>query len=183
VLEQQQRSHNLFGYTGIAQNYALSGDEAQSRHYLEAAYTLFEEEPRPRRKWWCLYEIADGYRMLKEYDTAKTACQKSMEWFLNTAENAEDLIYLAGARLVMGKILVETEEHQEALSYLNKAKTAFETCRHYALGEAWFYLGKAYQGIGDHQAREYIKRALAEFQRLKLQHKASKAQELLEMFS
>lgn len=55
VLDRQQRSHNLFGYTGIAQNYALSGNDVQSRHYLEKAYTLFEEETRPRRKWWCLY--------------------------------------------------------------------------------------------------------------------------------
>jgi len=80
----------------------------------------------------------------------------------------------------MGKILVEMEEHQEALSYLKKAKTAFETCQHYALGETLLYLGKAYQGTGDHQAREYIHQALAEFQRLKLHHKAHKAQELLE---
>jgi len=111
---------------------------------------------------------------------AKTTCRKSIEWFLNNAENAEDLIYLAGSRLVMGKILVETEEHQEALSYLNKAKSAFETCQHYALGETLFYLGKADQGVGDHQAREYINQALSEFHRLKLHHKAREAQELLE---
>ena len=83
----------------------------------------------------------------------------------------------------MGKILVDMEEHQDAIEYLEKAKTAFDICQHYALGETLLYLGKAHVGLGGvilrRQGKEYVTQALAEFERLELQHKASEARELL----
>ena len=181
VLEKSAPAPNLFGYTGIAVNYALEGHETQSRHYLEIAQTLFERETRPRKKWWGLFEIAEAYRMLKDYATAQTACQQAIEWFQNQAEDAENLIYLAEARLVMGKILVDLGQPQDALALIEKARAAFETCQHYALGETLFALGKAQQGLGESsRAKEYFTAALAEFRRLELHHKAREAQAALE---
>ncbi len=177
VLERGQELQNLFGYTGIMLNYALSGNTEQSKRYLEIARTLFEWETRPRRKWWCLYEIAEGYRILKDLDAAQNACQKSIEWFLNNTEHAEETIYLAEARLVMAKILIDKGKFDNALPYLNQANIAFKQCAHYARGETFFSLGKAHHGLGNTpQAQEYTTNALHEFQRLELHHKAQEAQ-------
>jgi tetratricopeptide (TPR) repeat protein len=103
---------------------------------------------------------------------------------LTYAEDPEELVYVAEARLIMGKILVDIGEYREAITYLDKAKAAFEICGHYALGETLLYLGKAHQGLGGTvfltQAREYVTSAIAEFQRLELFHKEKEAQEVLE---
>jgi tetratricopeptide (TPR) repeat protein len=181
VLERDQELQNLFGYTGIMLNYALSGNVEQSKRYLEIARTLFEWETRPRRKWWCLYEIAEGSRILRELDAAQTACQQSIEWFQNNTEHAEEIVYLAEARLVMAKILIDKGECKEALAYLKQANIAFNQCEHYARGETLFSLGKAHQGLGNtSQAQEYMTTALNEFQRLELHHKAQETQEALD---
>jgi tetratricopeptide (TPR) repeat protein len=64
---------------------------------------------------------------------------------------------------------------------IEKARAAFETCQHYALGETLFALGKAQQGLGELlRAKEYFAAALAEFRRLELHHKAREAQAALE---
>ena len=181
VLEKYQRTHHLFGYTELARDYALSGNAEQSRRYLNVAQSLFEQETLPRRKWWCAYELADGHRMLDEFEEANAFCQQSLNWFLTQTEHADDLIYLAGARLVMGKILVEMGDAQKALPYLNTARAAFDRCRHYALGETLLYLGKASQALENpDQAKEHISKALTEFQRLGLQQKEHEAKSMLD---
>lgn len=177
VLEKYRDARNLFGYTELTLNYALLGDEEQSRRYMEVARTLYEHENRPRRKWWCLYEIADGHRMLGAFNAAKSACQQSLKWFTEEVEDAENVLYLAEARLVMGKILVDTGSYEDALAFLEHARAALERCQHYALGDALLYLGKAYQGRENHAAaREYLTRAIGEFQRLELHHKQREAE-------
>jgi hypothetical protein len=47
----------------------------------------------------------------------------------------------------MGKIMVDMGDYREAITYLDKAKAAFEICGHYALGKTLLYLGKANQGL------------------------------------
>jgi len=82
----------------------------------------------------------------------------------------------------MGKILVDMQNYQEALQYLDKARNAFAICGHYNLGETLLYMGKAYQGLGPFffpQAKEHVTRAIAEFQRVELHHKEQEAQEVL----
>jgi tetratricopeptide (TPR) repeat protein len=180
VLNIYRHLQNLFGYTGVAMSYALSGDDKQSRQYLEQARRLFEEETRPRKKWWCLYEMAEVYRILHDHQMAETMCKQAVQWFLEQAEQAEDLLYLAGARFVMGKILVDSQSYQQALPYLEQAETTLEQCRHYMLGEVWFHIGRAYSNLGDDRAEAYVKRAHAEFQRLELHRKETEARELLE---
>ncbi len=184
VLERYDHTDKLFGYAELSQNYALLGDEKRSKGYMQMAQTLFEQETRPRRKWWCLYEIADGHRILGKFDAAKAACQQSLDWFLSNAEGAEKLIYAAEAQFVMGKILVDMNAHQDALPYLHNAKSAFELCHHYALGETLLYLGKAHQGLGGaemiSQARQEISTAITEFQRLLLHRKEREAKDVLD---
>ena len=130
-----------------------------------------------------LYSLAEIYRILQEKEPAKSACKESLDWFLANAEDPEDLVVVAEARLIMGKILVDMEEHQEAILYLEKAKAAFEICQHYALGETLLYLGKAHVGLGGvilrRQGKEYVTQALAEFERLELAHKTQEARDIL----
>ncbi|MDY0092487.1 MAG: hypothetical protein RBT80_07280 [Candidatus Vecturithrix sp.] len=74
-------------------------------------------------------------------------------------------------------------DFQDAITYLEKAQTAFAICQHYALGETLLYLGKAHLGLGGvvlrRQAKDYAFKALAEFHRLELRHKGQEAQEVL----
>jgi tetratricopeptide (TPR) repeat protein len=173
----------LVEYVRFALNYVLSGNTTQCRKYLEDAHVFFEQETRPRAKWEYLSQVAEVYRLLGELEPAKTACHQSLEGFLTNAEDPEDLVDVAEVRLVMGKILVDMGAYQDALDYLDKAKTAFEICQHYALGETLLYLGKAYQGLGGavflRQVKEHVTQALAEFQRLELRHKEREAEDML----
>jgi tetratricopeptide (TPR) repeat protein len=159
------------------------GDIAQCKEWIKQYYSFFNLENRLRLKWISLYRLAEVYLILGEFDSAKTSCQESLDWFLINAEEPEESVHVAEARLIMRKILVDLGVYQDALDYLDKAKTAFEMCQHYPLGETLLYLGKAYQGLGGavflRQAKEYVTQALAEFQRLKLHHKEREAQEVL----
>jgi len=84
----------------------------------------------------------------------------------------------------MRKILVDSREYQEAITYLDKAKEAFTICQHHLLGETLFYLGKAYNGLSNKQrAKEYIMQAINEFQRLELPHKEKEANEISKTLS
>lgn len=178
---------DLLACTKLALNYALMGNNTQCETYIKKAQRLFEKETRPRVKGEYFYEIAEIYRILGKFEPAKTACQESIEWFLSNAEDAEDLLYIAEARLIMGKIQVDMGKYQKAITCLDKVKVAFEICSHYALGETLLYLGKAHQGLGGtvliNQAKDYITNAIHEFQRLKLQHKEQEAKEVLNMLS
>ena len=185
LLEVSKSSPYVFmvGWSDVALYHALVGNNSYAEHYLQKAQQFFEKEQRPRLKWKVLYEIAEVQRGLKLLEVSKTACQQSLEWFLTNAEDPEDLVVVAEARLIMGKILVDMEEYQEALVYLDKAKAAFDICRHYALGETLLYLGKAHVGLGGvifrRQGKDYVMAALKEFERLELRHKASEAREIL----
>ena len=173
----------MVGWSDVALYYALVGNNTHAEHYLQKAQQFFEKEQRPRLKWKVLYEIAEVQRKLILLEASKTACQKALDWLLTNAEDPEDLVYVAEARLIMGKILVDMGEHQDAIAYLEKARAALEICQHYALGETLLYLGKAHVGLGGvilrRQGKEYVTQALAEFERLELAHKASEARELL----
>ena len=170
-------------YARLALNYGLLGNNVQCRKYLNIVQTLFDQETDLMVKFSSLFIIADAYRLLKECELAQAFCQHSLDGFLANAEVPEDLVDLAEARLIMGKILVDLGAYEDALDYLDKAQTAFAICQHYALGETLLYLGKAYQGLGGamfwRQAKEHILKALAEFQRLELHHKECEAQEVL----
>ena len=173
----------LIACVEICLNYLMLGNISECRCYMKLAQTRFEQDTRPAIRWEYLYKISEVHRILKELDTAKLTCQQSIEAFLTHADDPENLIAVAEARLIMGKILVDMGEHQDAIEYLEKAKTAFDICQHYALGETLLYLGKAHVGLGGvilrRQGKEYVTQALAEFERLELQHKASEARELL----
>ncbi|MCP4111825.1 MAG: hypothetical protein GY749_40915 [Desulfobacteraceae bacterium] len=169
-------SHSV--YLRTAQNYARLGNETESRRLLEIADRLFEKKTvPPRNKAFYLYKRADTYRILQEYEFAKTDCEQSLTWFLI---NAEDYQSVAEARLVFGKILVNMEEYQDAIGYLDKAKTAFAIGKHYALGETMLYLGKAHAATGNPtRAQALVADALAEFQRLELSKKEQEAKDML----
>jgi tetratricopeptide (TPR) repeat protein len=127
-----------------------------------------------------LYEYAETKRILKENNTAQDACNRSLSWFLNNAEDPDDYQPVAEARLIMGKILVDMQSYQEAVPHLDKARTAFAVGKHYALGETMMYLGKAHLGLGRRtQAEELLLKALAEFQRLGLRLKEAETRKLL----
>ncbi|MBN2267784.1 MAG: hypothetical protein JW725_05620, partial [Candidatus Babeliaceae bacterium] len=181
--EKYKRFPNILIYTGLALNYALLGKEEQSQKYLEHAYSLLEQKTIPIEKSEALYIIAETQRLLENFESSKIACQQALSWFLTNAEDPEELISVAEVRLTMGKILVDMADYQEAITYLDKAKAAFEICGHYALGETLLYLGKAHLGLGgvifQRQAQEYLNQALAEFQRLELRHKEQEAKEVL----
>ena len=183
MLEQYHISQGGLEYSRIAQNYALLNKQAACREFVKNCQNFLEKDTSPRLKMEALYELAETYRLLKEYTTAKSACQKSLDWYLANAEDPEKLFCVAEARLIMGKILVDIGEHQEAILYLEKAQAAFEICQHYALGETLLYLGKAHVGLGGvilrRQGKEYVTQALAEFERLELAHKASEARDIL----
>ena len=187
VIKKYGVSPDLFDYARIGWNYALLGKFAECRKYVELFQALIKNNIAPSSKMEGLYEIAEVCRLLREFETAKTACQQSLDWFLTNAEAPEDLVVVAEARLIMGKILVDMEEHQEAILYLEKAQAAFEICQHYALGETLLYLGKAHLGLGGvilrRQGKEYVASALKEFERLELAHKASEAREILKGLS
>lgn len=97
------------------------------------------------------------------------------------------MIYVADARLIWGKILVDAGEYQEAIAALETVRATCAAYRYYPLGETLLYLGKAYQGLGGpvflHQAKTCLNEAIAEFQRLQLPHKEQEAQEVLRLFS
>ena len=177
---------HLFEYPEFALNAALSGNLTQCQGYMKTAQELFEHETYPPDRLVYLYKIAEVYRILREFESAKQNCHQAIEGFW-AAEDAEDLLYLAEARLVMGKILVDMGDYREAIIYFNKAKAAFEHCGYYALGETLLYLGKAHQGLGGpvllNQAKAYITNALAEFQRLELSLKEQDAREVLKTLS
>ena len=183
VLQKYKDVPNMVESTQISKNYFLLGNINQCKKYLEIAQSCLEKETYPLSKAIDMYLIAEIFELLGEFESAKTACQQSLDWFLANAEDAEELVFVAEARLIMGKILVDMGEHQDAIEYLEKAKTAFEICQHYALGETLLYLGKAHVGLGGvilrRQGKEYVTQALAEFERLELAHKASEARELL----
>lgn len=183
TLKKFRRDTQLLDYSLMALNYALMGKITECQQYVEQAQVRFQEENRLREKYEYLHYIAEVHRILGEYDDAKVSCQESLNGFFTHAEDPEDLVDVAEARLIMGKILVDMGEHQDAIEYLEKAKTAFEICQHYALGETLLYLGKAHVGLGGvilrRQGKEYVTQALAEFERLELAHKASEARELL----
>lgn len=163
-----------------AQNYAKLGDIIACQKLLENANKLFKKITTPMTKSHYLYEQAETYRILHEYELAKTACERSLTLLLTNAEDPENFRSIAIARLVMGKILVDIKNYHESVEYLDKAKTAFAIGKHYTLGETMLYLGKAYSGIGDQlQAKSLITEALSEFQRLELFKKEKEAREIL----
>jgi tetratricopeptide (TPR) repeat protein len=167
-------------YIRVAKNYAKLGNKFECRRFIDLAKKSYQKASIPRTKAICLCEQGETFRILKEYEYAKAACKKSLTWFLTNAEDPEDYQIVAEARLVMGKILVDMQNYQEAIEYLDKAKTAFAIGKHYALGESMLYLGKAYSGIGGQpQAKTLITEALAEFQRLELSNKEKEARGIL----
>lgn len=176
-------SRRLPTYAKIALNYGLAGNFIQARKFRELSENILQQETRPRFKWCSWYELAELCRLLKEYETAKLYCQQSVDLYLSHSEDPENLFYLAEARHNMGKILVDIGDYQQAISYLNRVQIAFKKCKHYALGETWLYLGKAHQGLGGaeslNQAKEYIVKAIAEFQRLDLSRKDQEARMVL----
>ena len=181
-LNNQYRRPDIVGHTRIAQNYALWGKYNECKKHVEIAKNLLTL-CSPHRQTWFLREISDVYRLCGEYEIGKSVCQQALDWFISNAEDFENAVSFNEARLNMGKILVDMGEHQDAIEYLEKARTAFEICGHYALGETLLYLGKAHVGLGGvilrRQGKEYVTQALAEFERLDLAHKASEAREIL----
>ncbi|GAK56435.1 hypothetical protein B2_20216 [Candidatus Vecturithrix granuli] len=183
ILEKYRRAPDLMDYALMALNYILMGNTTEYQAYIEQATIRFQKETRPHWKFEYLYYIAEVHRLIGEYELAKTECQEALNGFLAHAEDPEDLVVVAEARLNMGKILVDMGDFQEAITYLEQAQTAFAICQHYALGETLLYLGKAHLGLGGvvfrRQAKDYVTKALAEFQRLELRHKEQETQEVL----
>ena len=167
----------------IALNYLLLGNYTEFKKYMDGADFFSKQEELPSNKVRYERTTAEIYRILGKLETAKNYCQHSLDWFLTNADDPENSLDVAEARLNMGKILVDMGEHQDAIEYLEKARAAFEICQHYALGETLLYLGKAHGGLGGvilrRQGKEYVTQALAEFERLELAHKASEAREIL----
>lgn len=184
ILEQYKKEFDLGDCGNIAQYYALSGNETLCKKYMAYAQSLLERNICPVHELAYLYGIAEAHRLLGELEPAKAACQEAIKGFLTHAEDAEGLVFVAEARLIMGKILVDMQEYEDALLYLEKTKADFETSGHYALGETLLYLGKACQSLGEpkllHQAREHLTAALSEFHRLELHHQVRNAQEVLD---
>ncbi len=183
ILKQYQDSSSLPTCAKTALNYALLGSTGKCKAYLKQCNLLLERKQDSQDTWEGLYEIAEIQRILGGLRLAKMTCQNFIESFLTHAEDAEELVSLAEAHLVMGKILMDMGDYQEAIPYLNKAKDAFDICKHYALGETLLYLGKAHKGLGGtvfiNQAQEYISNAILEFQRLELHHKEHEAEDFL----
>ena len=178
IVKKYQYSPPTSEYTRIVLNYASLGNIPQTRKYIEDVQPLVEQVTDLDDKWQSLYLLSEGYRLLEEYEQARIKCQQAIDGLL-TFECPEELEYLADARLIMGKILVDIKNYQEALQYLDKAQKAFAICGHYALGETLLYMGKAYQGLGAFffpQAKELVTKAIAEFQRVELPHKEREAQ-------
>lgn len=184
LYEIYQRPIDLPDLTSIALCYALTGDFSRCRHYVENFWELFNQNFSPDRKSQYLYKVAEVYRMLGDLTSAKQYCEQALTLYFEQAEDAEELRYVAEARLVLGKVLVYLAEFKEAISILHKAKAAFEVYGHYQLGETLLYLSKAHQGIGGQgafvQAKAYAQAALAEFTRLELALKQQEAHKLLE---
>ncbi len=173
----------LLDYSLPCLNYAMAGKIAECKELLAESQTMYAQENFPLWQWEYSYYVAETYRILGEFEPAKRFCQQALEGFLHHAEDPEDLIYVADARLIWGKILVDTGEYQEAIAALEKVRETCAAYHYYALGETLLYLGKAYQGLGGpiflRQAKTCLSEAIAEFQRLQLHHKEHEAQEVL----
>ncbi|MCI5147126.1 MAG: hypothetical protein D3923_16770 [Candidatus Electrothrix sp. AR3] len=179
ILEQYEVP-SLIVYICTAKNYAALGNEIESKRMVKISSELYQKRASPDTKAKYFYEYAETNRLLKEYETAQSACKKSLTWLLNNAEDPDDYQPVVEARLIMGKILVDMQSFQEAIPYLEKAKTAFTIGKHYALGETMLYLGKAYQGLDRRQqAENLLLAALSEFQRLGLSKKEQRTRKLL----
>lgn len=181
VLLSYREKPALIDYARFCQNLALMGKYSECREFLQKAQEEFERNTQPRSRWVYLYHLAEIYRILGSIDAAKDTCQESINSFFDYAEDAEELIYVAEARLVMGKILVDMQDYAAAILPLKKAKSVFEICRHYALGETLFYLSKAQLGLGHRsEAQGLTEKALAEFRRLELAHKIQESGRFME---
>ncbi len=164
----------------MALNYILMGNTTEYQAYIEQATIRFQEETRPHWKLEYLYYIAEVHRLIGEYEIAKTECQEALNGFLAHAEDPEDLVVVAEARLNMGKILVDMSDYQDAITYLAKAQTARDLP---ALRALWAKpcstpakrtsVSAASSSGG---RRKSVNKALAEFQRLELRHKEQEAQ-------
>lgn len=185
ILEKYQSSLYLDEYAQVVLTDALAHDKISYQRHLEQAQALFACETRPYDQFVYRFTMAEVHRLAGDLKAARALCHAAVSAeFLSQIEDADLLTCIAKARLVMGKILVDLAEYEQATSYLSQARNAFETCGHYALGETLLYLGKAYYGPGGvvfgHQARPFIEQALAEFQRLELARKECEAQHVMQ---
>ncbi|XOF34157.1 MAG: AAA family ATPase [Candidatus Electrothrix sp. YB6] len=179
IIEKYKLSYPVV-FICTAQNYAKLDKKIESKKLLTISFEKYKAVSGPNTKASYLHEYAETCRLLKEYETARSACKKSLTWLLNNAEDPDDYQPVAEARLIMGKILVDMQSFREALPYLEKAKAAFAIGRHYALGETMLYLGKAHLELNHGQkGKELLIRALTEFQRLGLRKKEAEARRLL----
>lgn len=168
-----------FSRMTLASHYLGKKEIAKQR--LEQTLTLFKQNDNQDTKWQTAYYIAEIYRVLGDCESAQSYCQEALDWYFANSEDPENLVFVAEARLVMGKVLVDMKDATNALLYLEKARNAFETCGYYALGEALFHEGKAHQKMGNFsETRRLVEKALSEFQRLKLTHSTATAMTFLE---
>jgi tetratricopeptide (TPR) repeat protein len=114
LVNSEKRFIQLLPYTGTALTYALLENKQQCKQYLKEALPFLEIETRPELKLLGLQAISEIYRLLSKFENAKTMCQQIISWLLKNAEEPEELFYLAEARLVMGKILVDMGNYQES---------------------------------------------------------------------
>jgi tetratricopeptide (TPR) repeat protein len=183
VLAEYKKSLDLMDCGNIATNYALLGNTEKCKEYIHKADKLLEDEIFPAHRIAYSFIIAEVYRILQKFELGKAICLQSINMMLEL-DDAEELVGLAIARFMLGNILVGMREYQEAVTYLEKAKTAFEICGYFALGDTFLALGKAHCGLGGavllHDAKQYVEQALAEFQRLELHHKTQEANDFLQ---
>jgi len=134
-----------FECANIALNYAALNNFTKCEEFINITNSILKEETYPRYKWLCQCKLSEAYRLMKKYEQAKHLIHYCLTSFLDNAEDPEELVDVAEARLVLGKILFDLHEFKNAIIYLNKAKNGFEICKHYLLGETLKYLCKAYK--------------------------------------
>nr|WP_227551307.1 GGDEF domain-containing protein [Kangiella sp. HZ709] len=110
---QVAETYNLFGII-----YSELNDESSANEYYKKAVDIVELHPGLSRNTYLYTNLADSYRVLKDFDDASFFLDKSEK----LAKEDEDVAGLAFSYQMRSRLLVDQKDYANALNYLKQAQ-------------------------------------------------------------
>ncbi len=110
---QVAETYNLFGII-----YSELNDESSANEYYKKAVDIVELHPGLSRNTYLYTNLADSYRVLKNFDDASFFLDKSEQ----LAKEDEDVAGLAFSYQMRSRLLVDQKDYANALNYLKQAQ-------------------------------------------------------------